>query len=81
MGNFSETVCHNEVWYCTISKLTVGAVIYTYTTAQRGIILENGTAVGKDFKMRKQNTSDAIFTAVTYLHWTELYYNEYWIPE
>lgn len=74
MGYFSETVCHNEVWYCTISKLTVDAVLYTNTVAQRGIILEYGTALEEDF-MSKQNTRNVIFTVVISLNWTELYWN------
>jgi len=76
MEHFSETVCHNEVCYCTVSKLTVKAALYTNTVVQRGVILENHRALKENFIMREQNTLNVIFTSVIDLNWTELYYNE-----
>lgn len=76
MGLFSKTVCHNEVLYCTTSKLSVDAVLHKSTVAQRDIILENGIALEEGIVMAKQNTLNVFLTAVIHLNWAELYYNE-----
>lgn len=76
MEHVSKTICHDEVLYCTTSKLGVDAILCKSTVAQRGVILENGIALEEGIVMTKQNTLNVFLTAVIHLNWAELYYNK-----